>query len=108
MENDQTRDEVLSIVVDLYVDGIGCISKDQVHENTHLVYDFKADSDDVSFFVVEVEKYFDMRLTQAEWSVVATIGQVVDLVMRYRGVRVPREKQTGIFGWFRDWISIKY
>ncbi|SFH73645.1 acyl carrier protein [Collimonas sp. OK307] len=108
MANEQTRDEVLGKVIDIFIDAIGWIKREELLVDARLVSDLKIDGDDLFVCVMQVEKYFDMRLTEAEWGAVATIEQVVDLVMRYRGLRIPGKKQPGILGWLSDRMSIKY
>ena len=92
MENNQTREEVLEIIMDIFVVEIGFIEREEISPTTHVTKDFKIYTDDLTIFLNAVEKHFDMLAPLEEWSKIATFNETADLVMLYRGVKIPRKK----------------
>ncbi|MEB0013450.1 DUF1493 family protein [Glaciimonas sp. Cout2] len=99
MENNQTREEVLEIIMDIFVVEIGFIERKEISPTTDVTKDFKIDSDDLSFFVEAVEKHFDMSAPEGEWEKIAVFNDMADLIMLYRGVKIPRKKPWGFLRW---------
>eukprot|EP01037_Dinobryon_pediforme_P020666 gene20666-21345_t len=70
-----------------------------------LTTELKIASDDLSIFAMDLEKHFDMRLTQNEWGRINTLRQAVDLVMEYRGVKLSQNSPEPGF-WGKLWDCI--
>jgi len=74
--------------------------------DAHLVNDLDTDGDDLTIFAMDLEKYFDMRLTENEWEGVTTLQQTIDLVMQYRGVKL-RPPDPELSFWGKLWHCFK-
>jgi len=80
--------------------------KKELPLDAHLCIDLKTDGDDITAFVMQLEKYFDMRLTDAQWDGVFSLRQTVDLIMQYRGAKLrPPEPERSFWG--KLWNCIK-
>ncbi|WP_248803654.1 acyl carrier protein [Pseudomonas sp. MWU13-2100] len=80
MENSLNRDEITEKVIQLFVDTIGFIERDQVTEQTDFIHDFKIIDDDLACFVMQVEWQFKLHSSQKDWNSITTIKQIVDLI----------------------------
>jgi acyl carrier protein len=97
--------EVTDQVISMFVKSTGWYKK-ELPLDAHLTHDLKTDGDDISFLFEEVEQHFDMRLTQNEWGKVASLQGIVDLVLRYQGVKLrPPDPKVGF--WKKLWACIK-
>ena len=99
MKNNQTREEVLEIIMDMFVVEIGFIEREEISPATHVTKDFKINSDDLSYFISVLEKHFDMLAPTEEWEKISTFNETADLIMLYRGVKIPRKKPWGFLRW---------
>lgn len=79
-----SKDQVIETVIDIFVRVIGFIEREEVSRATHPAIDFYIDTDDLSFYLMEVEKYFGIDVSQEEWlNIGGTIEDVADLVLRH-------------------------
>ncbi|WP_211455368.1 hypothetical protein [Collimonas antrihumi] len=99
MANELTRNQILEKIIDIFVEEIGFIKREEISASTHITRDFKIYTDDITIFLEAVEKYFDMLPPLEEWSKIATFDEFTDLTLRYRGVKIPRSKPSGLLGW---------
>ena len=99
MRNNQTREEVLEIIMDIFVVEIGFIEREEISPTTHVTNDFKIDTDDNTIFINAVEKHFDMLAPEGEWEKIAVFNDMADLIMLSRGVKIPRKKTLGFLKW---------
>lgn len=63
-----SQDQVIDTVIDIFVRVIGFIERGEVSRTTHIVKDFYIDGDDLSLFLMEVEKHFSIKPAIKEWS----------------------------------------
>jgi len=84
MQSATTRQSVVSAVIDIYVSTIGFIPREEVSEDTNFIHDFNIIDDDLTVFVLEVERAFAFSAQREAWQSVETIGQIVDLIIRCR------------------------
>ncbi len=80
MENRLNRDEITEKVIQLFVDTIGFLEREQVTEQTDFIRDFKIIDDDLTCFVMQVEWQFKLHSSQEDWNAITTIRQIVDLI----------------------------
>ena len=104
MADEQTKEEVAKKIIAMFNESIGWDESYEMPLDANLAIELKVDSDDLSFFIVELEDYFDMRLTQNEWGRVGSMQETIDLVMQYRGMKLRPEPEKGLWAWLRRWI----
>jgi len=76
--------KLIETIIDIFVRVVGFIERDKVSKNTNPPKDFYIDTDDLSFYLEEVEKHFNVNIPQSEWfSIDGTIESVADLVLRH-------------------------
>ncbi len=81
-----TREAVIKDIIIIFIEEIGFFNEDEkqsINENTHIVRDFKIDGDDLSFFLLELSKYFSIKPSLDEWGQAVTIQQLADLIIKY-------------------------
>lgn len=93
MGNEQTKEEVQKKIIDIFVEVIGFIPREQVHLDTNIAKDFKIYTDDVSLFLKQVDQYFCLNSVPEEWLHIATIEQITDFVMTHQNRR-PLQKKS--------------
>ena len=76
MQSDVRREQLIAAVIDVFISTIGFISRDKVSEYTNFLRDFKIIDDDLTVFVLEIEKTFALNACREDWQHVETIGQV--------------------------------
>lgn len=84
MQSDTSRQSLVTAVIDIFVSTIGFIPREEVSEQTNFIHDFNVIDDDLTVFVLEVEKAFGFSAKRDHWQTVETIGQMVDLIIRCR------------------------
>lgn len=70
-------------IIDIFVLTIGFLKRSDVVASSHVVNDFKIDTDDLSIFAQAIEKHFKIKPTQSEWFNVGTIEQIASLVQQH-------------------------
>jgi acyl carrier protein len=80
-----SRDQVIEMVIDIFVQVIGFIDRNEVSRTTHVVKDFFIDTDDLSLFALEVDKHFGIRASPSEdWpGAEPTIEAIADHVLAH-------------------------
>ena len=81
-----TREAVIKYIISAFIDGIGCLNEDEmlsVNENTDIIKDFKMDSDDASFMIMDLEKHFSVDASYEEWRQVSSIRETADLILKH-------------------------
>ncbi|WP_311968988.1 acyl carrier protein [Pseudomonas baltica] len=81
MQSKSKRDDLCNAVIDVFVSTIGFIPRDEVSERSNFVSDFKIIDDDLTVFMLEIDKTFELNSTQKDWQPINTIGQIVDLII---------------------------
>lgn len=84
MQSDTPRQALVTAVIDIFVSTIGFIPRDKVNEHTRFLTDFNIIDDDLTVFVLEVQKAFPLNAPREEWQAIETIGQIADLIIRCR------------------------
>lgn len=85
-EHTLSRDEVIEKVIDIFVDVIGFIEREEVAPTTNGAKDFHIDTDDLSFFAEAVEKYFGISTPLSEeWpaNFEPTMAGIADFVIHH-------------------------
>ena len=78
-----TKRQVIETVIDIFVRTIGFIDKKDVLPTTNGATNFYIDTDDLSLFLMAVEKHFGIKPTQNEWSSIGgTMEEIADVVLR--------------------------
>ncbi|MBI3899912.1 MAG: acyl carrier protein [Gammaproteobacteria bacterium] len=83
MENELTKNQLIETITDILVDVVGWIKKEAISPNKEFVRDLRIDSDDLTVFIVLVEKRFKVNATYEEWRQVGTIEQTAGLILKY-------------------------
>lgn len=79
------RDQLIQEVIDTFVRVVGFVAREEVSSATHPIRDLRVDTDDLSLFIAEIERHFDIDVPQSEWDKLdGTIGSVADLVLRHQ------------------------
>lgn len=79
-----TKRQATKTVIDIFVHTIGFIDKKDVLPTTNGATDFYIDTDDLSLFLMAVEKHFGIKPTQNEWSSIGgTMEEIAGLVLRH-------------------------
>ena len=79
-----TKKQVTETVIDIFVRTIGFIEKKDVLPTTNGATDFYIDTDDLSLFLMAVEKHFGIKPTQDEWfGIGGTMEEIAGLVLRH-------------------------
>jgi len=93
MTNDELRREsVIRDVIAIFIDVIGFLSDDEkkmVNENTHIIKDFDVDGDDATEVGMALEKHFSVKPTLDEWSQVALMHEIADLIIKHLDEKKP-------------------
>ncbi|MBI6632242.1 acyl carrier protein [Pseudomonas paralactis] len=87
MKDHPTRAEISEKVIQLFVDIIGFIDRNQVTEQTDFIHDFEIIDDDLTCFVMQIKWQFKLQATQEDWDHITTIEQVVDLIVQRSTLR---------------------
>ncbi len=80
-----TREAVIKDIISIFIEEIGFFDdheKKTINENTHIIKDFKIDGDDISFFIMEIEKYFSVKPTIEDWGEVVRLYEIADVVIK--------------------------
>jgi acyl carrier protein len=78
------KDQVSETIIDIFIRVIGFIKREEVSRTTNPAKDFYIDTDDLSIFILEVEKHFHISASQDEWfSIDGTLESVANLVLRH-------------------------
>lgn len=83
MENEFKKDQIIATVIDILVDVIGYMEKQDVLAEAHLTLDLHINSDDLTVFAMQVVKHFGIKPTLEEWREVGTIQEVAELVLTH-------------------------
>ena len=83
MKNKLSKDEVIAAIIDILVDVVGWIEKDEITPSANLTFDLHIDSDDLSIFSAEVIKHFRIKPTQTEWYETGTVEEITELVLKH-------------------------
>ena len=79
-----SREKVIETVIDIFVRVIGFIEREEVCPTTNGATDFRIDTDDLTIFLMEVEKHFGINAPQEEWfNIGGTMEEIADLVLRH-------------------------
>ncbi|WP_394754191.1 acyl carrier protein [Crenothrix sp.] len=79
-----SKDEIIETVIDIFVREIGFIEREEVSRATHIVKDFYIYTDDLSLFLLAVEKHFGIKPATEEWSSFEpTIERIADFVLQH-------------------------
>lgn len=79
-----TKDEVVATIIDIFIDSIGFIERHEVSSQTHIVKDFRIYTDDLTIFLMMVEKHFGIHPLRKEWSSFEpTITNIAEFVLRH-------------------------
>lgn len=79
-----TKEQVIETVIDIFVREIGFIDRKDVFPATNGATDFYIDTDDLSLFLMAVEKHFGIKPTQKEWfGIGGTMEEIADLVLHH-------------------------
>jgi len=79
------REAVIKDIIAIFIEEIGFFDEDEkktINENTDIVKDFKIDGDDISFFIMELEKYFSVKPTLEEWGQVTRLHEIADVIIK--------------------------
>lgn len=77
-----SRDQVIEAIIDIFVREIGFIEREEISPRTHIVKDFRIDTDDLSWFAEAVVKHFSLNVTPKEWlAIEPTIEGIADFVL---------------------------
>ncbi len=87
MTNDELRREsVIKEVIAIFIEVVGHLTDDEkkmVNKNTHIIKDFNVDGDDATEVGMALEKYFSVKPTLDEWSQVALMYEIADLIIKH-------------------------
>jgi len=79
-----SKDQVIEMIIDIFVREVGFIDRQAVSRTSHVVRDFKIDTDDLSWFSAAVIKHFGLKVTPKEWlGVDPTVEGIADFVLRH-------------------------
>ena len=79
-----TKKQATETVIDIFVRTIGFIERKDVFPGTNGATDFHIDTDDLSLFLMAVEKHFGIKPTQDEWfSIGGTMEEIAELVLNH-------------------------
>lgn len=79
-----TKKQATETVIDIFVRTIEFIEKKDVLPTTNGATDFYIDTDDLSLFLMAVEKHFGVKPTQDEWfSIGGTMEEIAGLVLNH-------------------------
>jgi len=91
MAGERTKDEIFEKSIDIFIDATGFIDRKKIHLSTNPAIDLKIHTDDLTLFILQIEKYFDMKPTPEEWLKVGTFEQLAEFVELNRGIKKPRK-----------------
>lgn len=78
------KEQVTETVIDIFVRTIGFIERKDVFPTTNGATDFYIDTDDLSLFLMAVEKHFGIKPTQEEWfGIGGTMEEIAGLVIHH-------------------------
>ena len=79
-----TKEQVIETVIDILVRTIGFIERKEVFPDTDIDKDFYIDTDDLTIFLIEIEKHFSIKPAPKEWfDVGGTIKEIADFVLHH-------------------------
>lgn len=104
MQNNLNREQVTATVIQILIETIGFIERDEVSEHSDFVHDFKIIDDDLTAFIMEVDKHFALNSTQKDWDNITKIDQIVDLVLLRQTHPVLYPPLSPLKN-FRDWLA---
>ena len=79
-----TKEQVIETVIDIFVHTIGFIERKEVFPTTNGATDFYIDTDDLSLFLMAVEKHFSIKPAQEEWFTIGgTMEEIAGLVLHH-------------------------
>ncbi len=79
-----SKDHVIETIIDIFVRVIGFIEREEVSRITNIDKDFYIDGDDISFFLMDVEKHFGIKPAIEEWSnFEPTMEGIADFVLHH-------------------------
>jgi acyl carrier protein len=81
MQNTPNKEQVTDTVIQIFIETVGFIQRNEVSEHSDFVHDFKIIDDDLTAFIMEVDKHFALNSTQKDWDNITKIDQIVDLVL---------------------------
>lgn len=77
-----SKDEVIETIIDIFVRVVGFIERKEVSATTNLDKDFYIHTDDLTIFLLEIEKHFGFKPSPKEWLPVdGTIEAIADFVL---------------------------
>lgn len=62
-----SKSDVIEEVINIFVRVIGFIERQEVSPTSHVVKDYRIDTDDLSLFALELEKHFGIKTSLTEW-----------------------------------------
>ncbi|MBD8204106.1 acyl carrier protein [Pseudomonas viridiflava] len=83
MDAEANRDELTQEIIELFVSIIGFIPREAVSAQTNFIKDFDIIDDDLTCFMMQVKWRYKLN-PGPHWQQIATINEVVDLVLDRR------------------------
>lgn len=78
-----SKDEVIEAVIDIFVRVVGFIDRTEISRETNVDTDFYIHTDDLTIFLLEVEKHFGLKPHPEEWLPVGgTIDSIAEFVLK--------------------------
>ena len=79
-----TKEQVIETVIDIFVREIGFIERKEVSRTTNIDEDFYIYTDDISLFLLAVEKHFNIKPAPKDWLTIdPTIEGIASFVLRH-------------------------
>ena len=86
--NGLSKDRAIDLIIDIFVRVIGFIEKREVSKDTNAARDFRIHTDDLSLFLMEIERHFGIDATQKEWlGIGGTMEDIASLVLKHLSQR---------------------
>ena len=82
------RNEIIEEIIKIYIEVVAFFDEEEkasINEYTRVAMDFKIAVEIISLVTWEIERHFSIKVPIDEWSTVATIGDIADLVIKYEG-----------------------
>jgi hypothetical protein len=114
MENDPkplpTKDEMIEQVIDVFIETIGFIERNEVSRTSNVLKDFKIIDDDLTAFFYILERQLKIKSTQSDWDKITevTIENIADLMLECLSRPKPPEPPPpkGILARFLYWFRL--
>lgn len=82
------RNTIIRDIIKIYVEVTQYFTPEQqssLNEHTKITKEFKIDSDDLSYAIAEIYRYFSIAPSQEELDGIWTVGDMADLVIKHNG-----------------------